>query len=86
MLLIIIENFLQVFKFFSSIVSLGKDCSVLRFFSIEDNVKVYHRAGKGWTDVVAIWVTEKMHYSVLWPLTPNDRLSLLLLILILACA
>ena len=35
------------------------DYSVLKFFSIEANVKVYYRAGKGWTDVVSILVTEK---------------------------
>ena len=43
---------------------MGTDCSVLRFFSIEANVKVYYRAEKGWTDVVSILVTEKMHYSL----------------------
>ena len=40
------------------------DYPVLRFFSIEANVKVYFRAGKGWTEVVSILVTEKMHYSL----------------------
>ena len=35
------------------------DYSVLRFFSIEANVKVYYRAWIGWTDVVSILVTEK---------------------------
>ena len=40
------------------------DYSILRFFSIEFNDKVYYMAGKGWTDVVPILVTEKMHYSL----------------------
>ena len=35
------------------------DYSVLRFFSIGFNFIVYHRAGKRWTDVVSILVTEK---------------------------
>ena len=38
---------------------MGTDCSVLRFYSIEANVGVYYRAGKGWTDVVSILVIEK---------------------------
>ena len=44
---------------------MGTDYSVLRFVSIEANVKVCHKAEKGWTDVVSILVTEKMHYSLL---------------------
>ena len=41
-----------------NIVSMGRDCSALRFFSIEVNVKVYHRAGRGWTDVVSTFGIE----------------------------
>ena len=35
------------------------DYSVLIFFFLEANVKVYYRAGKGWSDVLSILVTEK---------------------------
>ena len=38
---------------------MGTDCCVVRYFFIGFNVKVYCRAGKGWTDVVSILVTEK---------------------------
>ena len=41
-----------------NIVSMGPDLSVLIFFSIEVNVEVYHRAGRGWTNVVSTFVTE----------------------------
>ena len=64
MLLIIIENSLEMFNLFFNIVSMGKDYSVLRFFSIGFNVKVYHRAGKGWIDIVSILVTEKTYCSL----------------------
>ena len=64
MLLIIIENSLEMFNFSFNIVSMGTDYPVLRFFSIGFNVKVYQKAWKGWTDVVSILVTEKMHYSL----------------------
>ena len=48
---------------------MGTDCSVLRFFSIGYNVKVCHRAGKGWTKVV----------PTLWPLENNYTLYIMIL-------
>ena len=47
-----------------NIVSMGKLSSILRSSSIELNVKVYHRAGKGWADVVSLFVTESTHISL----------------------
>ena len=53
-----------MFNLHFNIVSMRTDYSVLRFLSISFNVKVYYRAGKGWTNVVSILVTEEMHYSL----------------------
>ena len=47
--------------------SMGPDSSVLRCCFIELNVKVYHKAGKGWTNVISTFVTERnfMHLCLL---------------------
>ena len=48
-LMLIIIEFLTGVKIFFSIVWMGTDCSVLRFFSIDNNVKIYlqlERAGQ----------------------------------------
>ena len=66
MLLIIIENYWEMFN-------LVLACGLLKRCwesSIDSNVKSCHKDGKGWTDVISIYVTEKTHYSLFsdfWP-------------------
>ena len=47
---------------------MGTDCSTPRFICIGFNVKVYHRAEKGWTNIVSTVMTSReifiVHYNL----------------------